>query len=79
MENNKLGIIEYQEVVIDNISTLILNKDYIEENKDFFDNVLYKMYEIYINDVNDSISIRKQAQFLEIFLGMNFKFKLSDY
>lgn len=75
MTDNKLGFIEYQEVLLDNVSKMVINRNYVFENKDFFDNVIFKMFEVYAETYNEPVSIRKQAQMLEIFLGMNIKYK----
>jgi len=70
----KLGQTEYEEVLLDNISKLIINRNYILENEDFFNAVLFKLYEDYWFSI-EPISIRKQAKDFEIFLGCMLKYK----
>lgn len=77
MQESKLGIVEYEEVLYDNISKVIVNRNYVKQNKEFWDNIVFKMFEEY-NFSIEGTSIRKQAQFLELFLATMFKFKPSQ-
>lgn len=72
----RLGITEYTEVLLDSISRMIVTQSYIDENNDFFDHLIFKMWENYMNSL-EYISIRKQSQLLEIFLGTLLKEKPS--
>jgi hypothetical protein len=74
MENQKLGQSEYEEVLLDNISMVVINRNYIKENLDFWNNIVFKMFEEYYFS-SEEISIRTQARFLEIFFDCNIKFK----
>jgi len=76
IDRDKLGLLEYTDVLLDNVSRLIINQNYIYENSEFFDNLIFKLWENYNNSL-ESISIRKQAQMLEIFLGTMLKEKPS--
>jgi hypothetical protein len=74
MQNIKLGAVEYEEVLYDNISKIIINRNYIKRNQSFWDNVVFKMFEEY-NFSSEEVSIRKQAKIVEIILAMMIKFK----
>lgn len=73
MDRDKLGQTEYEEVLLDNISKLVINRNYILENEEFFDAVVFKMFEDYLFSV-EPISIRKQAKMFELFLGCMLKY-----
>lgn len=77
MQNEKLGQVEYEEVLLDNISKLVINRNYIYENSDFFNAILFKLYEDYLFSL-EQISITKQAKTLEMFLGCFLKYNLTD-
>lgn len=77
MVNDRLGIAEYEEVLLENISKMIINQNYIDENELFFNNLIFKMWENYYNSNVEIISIIKQARLLEIFLGTMIKSKPS--
>jgi len=72
----KLGQIEYEETLLYNVSKLVINRNYILNNEDFFNNVLFKLYEEYM--FGGEVSIVKQAKSLEIFLGCMIKHKPSQ-
>lgn len=70
---DKLGQVEYYEVLLDNISKIVINRNYISRNQQFWDSMVFKMFEEYRFSLED-ISIRKQAKLLEIFFGSLFEF-----
>ena len=74
---DKLGITEYEEVLFDNISKVVINRNYLVENSVFWDNLVFKMFEEYNFSMED-ISIRKQAKYVEMFLATMIKFKPSQ-
>lgn len=74
---DKLGITEYEEVLFDNISKVVINRNYLVENSVFWDNLVFKMFEEY-NFSMEEISIRKQAKYVEMFLATMIKFKPSQ-
>ncbi len=74
MQDFKLGISEYEEVLYDNISKIIINRNYIKQNQQFWNNIVFKMFEEY-NFSSEDVSIRKQARIVEVILAMMFKFK----
>ncbi len=70
----KLGQIEFEEVLFDNISKVVINRHWVEENQVFWNNTVFKMFEEYTFGLEE-ISIRKQAKLLELFLGNMIKYK----
>ena len=74
MNTVKLGATEYEEVLYDNINKIIINRNYIKQNQQFWDNIVFKMFEEY-NFSSEEVSIRKQAKIVEIILAMMIKFK----
>lgn len=75
MYQERLGLVEYTEVLLENISRMVINQNYINSNEDFFNSVCFKMWENYYNSNTEPISIIKQARLLEIFLGIMLKEK----
>jgi len=72
MNENKLGQSEYEEVLLDNISKVVVNRNYIAQNKDFWDAIVFKLFEEYYFSLEET-SIRKQAKILEIFFNCLFE------
>jgi hypothetical protein len=66
--NDKLGLEEYSVFVLEGISKVIINRNYIEENEDFFNVILFKFWEEYYTSIVESISISKQVKMLDILL-----------
>lgn len=77
MENHrdKLGIEEYRQHVLGNLSNIIVNPNYVSQNIDFFNNVIFKMFQIYDNPFIENISINQQIKHLEVFLAVMIKEK----
>ena len=69
MNRDILGLNEFTEYMIENISKMIINRNYIEENKDFFNLLFFKLWEDYSKSTLESISLIKYLKLLEIFLG----------
>lgn len=67
--NDKLGLEEFSQYMLENISKLIINRSYIEENQDFFNLLLFKFWEDYEYSTIETVSLMKQLKLLEIFLG----------
>lgn len=70
--DQKLGLTEYEEVLFDNISKVVINRNYLNENRKFWDYTVFKLFEAYYYSL-EPISIRKQAEMLEIFFDSMFK------
>lgn len=70
----KLGLLEYHEVLLDNISKVVINRNYIAQNQEFWDEIVFKLFEEYRFSLEDT-SIRKQAKLLEIFFHSLFEFQ----
>lgn len=66
--DEKLGLEEYSVFVLEGISKVIINRNYIEENDEFFNLLLFKMWEDYSKSLVEPISIWKQIKMLEVFL-----------
>ncbi len=66
--NDKLGLEEYSVFVLESISKVIINRNYIEENEDFFNVILFKFWEEYYTSIVEPISISKQVKMLDILL-----------
>lgn len=75
IEDNKLGLEEYMQFVYENISKIVVNRNYIENNQDFFNQLLFKTYEEYLYSSLEPISILKQIKHLEIFLSSMIGYK----
>jgi hypothetical protein len=71
--NERLGLEEYSQYIYENISKIIINRNYIEQNDDFFNEVVFKMWEEYYTSVVEPISIMKQLKHFEMFLGVMLK------
>lgn len=69
----KLGILEFSEVCYDNIDTFITTSLlHIEENKEFYDDVIFKLYDFYQRSDKD-LSVRDLIIPFNIFLYSMFK------
>lgn len=76
MNSERLGSEEYRVHVYENISKIIVNRNYIEENFDFFEKIVFKMWELYYYDsILEPISITKQIKMLELFLSVMLEMK----
>lgn len=71
----KLGISEYSEIFYDRLSTLVGNCEYVEQNKDFYEQVIWKTFERYNNSKTESYSINQIVTIFEIVLDSMLKFK----
>lgn len=67
--NDKLGLEEFSQYMLENISKLVINRNYIQENEDFFNLLLFKFWEDYEYSTIENVSLMKQLKLLEIFLG----------
>lgn len=72
----KLGITEYEEVLLDNISKVIVTRNYIEQNQGFWNSIVFKLFEEYYYS-HETVSIRSQARSVEIFFNSFFIHKPS--
>lgn len=71
----RLGIDEYQNHVLENISRIIVNQNYINNNFYFFEKIIFKLWENYYNSVLEPITITKQIRMLELFLSAMLEFE----
>lgn len=78
IEEQKLGLNEYREVVLDNISRLVTNQKHIDENSLAYETFIFKSYEKYANSRTENYSINQIITLLEIFLDTVFKYKMDN-
>ena len=74
--NSKLGIREFEQVFFDNLSTLITNQPHIENHKGFYDEIVYKAFEVYQKETSD-YTVNEILTFFHIFLYAMFNEKPS--
>lgn len=75
-DRDKLYYEEYASHVLENISRIIVNQNYINNNFEFFEKLLFKMWELYYYNSNlEPISITKQMRMLEMFLATMIEIK----
>ena len=77
MTQQTLGQDEYRLHIYENISKIIINRQYIEENYNFFEKIIFKMFEDYDRSLLEPISITKQIKMLELFISVMLEFKPS--
>jgi hypothetical protein len=75
--NDKLGQVEHRLHIYENISKIIINRQYIEDNYSFFEKVIFKLWEDYDKSVLETISITKQIKMFELYLSVMLEFKPS--
>jgi hypothetical protein len=68
--NDKLGLEEYRVHILENISNIVVNPNYVKENLDFFNKIIFKMFQDYENSIVEPISITKQIKLLNLFLSV---------
>lgn len=73
-QTDRLGQIEYEEFLLDTISKIVINRNYIQQNIEFWNNLVFKLWEEYYFSTEE-ISILRQTKMLEIFFDAMFKFK----
>lgn len=76
MSDRRFGAVEYEEIFLDSLSKVIVNRNYIEQNSNFWDNVIFKFWEEYYFSVKE-ISILSQVRFFEIMMDSVFKYRPS--
>ena len=74
-EQQKLGLTEFTDVFYDRLSRVIVNSSYIEDNQEFFDHILWKFYDRYLNAKTEIYTINMLITTVEIFLDSLLKFK----
>ena len=75
-KDNKLGLTEYTAFFLENLSTLVTNQAHIDENKNFYDEVVFKTFEIYQKNSSD-YTITEILNFIHVFLYAMFNEKPS--
>lgn len=75
----KLGLSEFREVFYDNLDTFnITTLIHIEDNEDFYEDIIFKLYDFYQRSTKD-LSIRDLVIPFQIFLFSMFTNKPSVY
>lgn len=75
-QRDRLGQSEHEEELLYNISKNIVNRNYIQQNQDFWDIVFFKMFEEYYYGL-EPVSIKQQAKCIEIMMYNLFKYQPS--
>lgn len=74
-DRDRLGLEEHRGHIYENISKIIVNQNYIDNNFDFFEKIIFKLFEDYENSVLEPISVTKQLKMLELFLSVMIEMK----
>ena len=77
-QRNKLGLIEYSEVLTESLSKVVIPQNYIDNEKDFFEQIFFKTYEKYHNSKTETYSINQIRSLIEIFIDALFTYKPSS-
>lgn len=77
-QRSKLGIVEYSEVLTDSLSKVVIPQNYIDNEADFFEQILFKTYEKYHNSKTELYSINQIRVLIEIFVDALFTYKPSN-
>lgn len=77
-QRDRLGLLQYQDLILDNLSRVIVNSCWIEENFSFLEQIIFKTYEKYYSCKTEVYSINQILNLLEIFLDALIKFKPSS-
>lgn len=77
-EQQRLGYLQYEELFYDLLSRVVCNQRHIDDNKDYYDHIVFKTYERYAHSKTEEYSIRQIVMIFEITLDALFKYKPSD-
>ena len=70
--NERLGLEEYSQFILENLPKTIINKNYIDDNYDFIHEILFKFWEDYDTSVIEPISLMKHIKLLSTFFSILF-------
>jgi hypothetical protein len=76
-DREKLGYEEFRQVVLENISKVITNQSHIEDNSEFYNMIIFKLFEKYQNDLMEDYTINQVVKMFDIFLYSMFKYSPS--
>ncbi len=77
LEMEKLGLTEFSEVFYDNLDTVLTTSLlHLEENESFYDEVVFRMFDVYQRD-NRDYSVNDLLLLFHIFLHAMFRYKPS--
>lgn len=74
-QREKVGLLQFQDIVLDNLSKLVCNQKFIDDNFLFFEHYCFKAYEKYNNSKTEQYSINQVVSLLEIMLDALFKYR----
>jgi hypothetical protein len=69
----KLGYEEFKQVILENLSKVITTQSHIDYNESFYTSVIFKMFEMYQNDIINPVSISNCVKMFDVFLYSMFK------
>lgn len=72
-----LGLAEFEEVLMDLISPMIVNRNYILTHQEFWNNLIFKLFENYHYSAVD-IPVSHYAKIIDIFFGNIFEYNPSS-
>ena len=74
-EEQKIGYIEFKDLIFDRLSRIITNTVHIEEFESFYEHYCFKAYEQYNNSKTEDYSINQIITLFEIMLDSLFKYQ----
>jgi hypothetical protein len=75
--NNKLGIAEFEEVLLEKLSSITVNKEFFINNIDNWDSLLCKLYDDYLIEDN-TITDKALYVFRDLFFEYNDEDDVND-
>lgn len=73
--NQKLGVAEFEEVLLDNISKTVVNEEFIYSNLDYWDSVVNDLFNYYFYSAQE-ISIKNLSKVIEVTISNNLIYKM---
>lgn len=73
-EQGKLGYTEFSDHFYDQLSHLITNQAHIDQCQDFYEEIIFKLYELYLHSKSESFSVNQCVRVFEVVLFSMFKY-----
>jgi len=73
--SQKLGIVEFEEVLLSNISELIINECFINNNEKYWSSIVSDLFSYYYYSVDD-ILIKNLSKTVEVTVSNNIVYKM---
>jgi len=73
--SQKLGIVEFEEVLLSNISELIINECFINNNEKYWGSIVSDLFSYYYYSVDD-ILIKNLSKTVEVTVSNNIVYKM---